>query len=318
MTLYSGANGNFYKFNNLQSDYLTQHNTDLVTIFDHNHTNNPIHGTTAIQAGTITAASIADGTITSAKLAAASSELVIANDTYKKWRNAANNADLNVITVNSSDQLEFEQDVAKIRFQYNTTVKGETSGGSDHNLFKVNSSTQWELLNTMYSQTVAPKTNSTYDLGTSSLAYALGYIDNLRITAYTSSTNFYDQNSFTPTYTGGTSAGVTTYTSQTGYYVRIGKLCFCQVNFGISGATGTGDIVIGALPFTAANTANIGIGGAAFNTMTLPGSTVHVNTQVVANSTTAKLYSSKDAAAAAYVQIDAACDLYLSFCYIVA
>lgn len=56
---------------------------------------------------------------------------------------------------------------------------------------------------------------------------------------------------FTPTLTGATTAGTTTYVAQGGAYTKLGNQVFCTVNITISAATGTGDVVIGNLPFPA-------------------------------------------------------------------
>lgn len=56
---------------------------------------------------------------------------------------------------------------------------------------------------------------------------------------------------YTPTYVGGTSAGVTTYSQQVGYYIRSGKSIIAQGYVSWTGATGTGQARL-SLPFTAA------------------------------------------------------------------
>lgn len=60
---------------------------------------------------------------------------------------------------------------------------------------------------------------------------------------------------YTPTYVGGSTAGVTTYTSQVGVYARVGGLVIASITVGWSAATGTGDARI-SLPFTASTTFN--------------------------------------------------------------
>ena len=59
----------------------------------------------------------------------------------------------------------------------------------------------------------------------------------------------YEEGIFTPTYYGGTTAGVTTYTTQSGSYIKIGKLVFVSIQITFSSATGTGQMKIGGLPF---------------------------------------------------------------------
>lgn len=62
--------------------------------------------------------------------------------------------------------------------------------------------------------------------------------------------NDYEEGTFTPTLTGATTAGTTTYTSQSGYYTKIGNTVVAHISMGISATTGSGAIRIGGLPFT--------------------------------------------------------------------
>jgi hypothetical protein len=66
---------------------------------------------------------------------------------------------------------------------------------------------------------------------------------------------FYDTGTWVPTYLGGTTPGVTTYTTQVGAWVRVGALVVATATVQWSAATGTGDAQF-SLPFTAVNTAN--------------------------------------------------------------
>lgn len=59
----------------------------------------------------------------------------------------------------------------------------------------------------------------------------------------------YKTGTFTPTLDGGT-PGLTTYTTQLGYYIKIGSLVWVNILVNISAATGTGDAFIGGLPYT--------------------------------------------------------------------
>lgn len=69
-------------------------------------------------------------------------------------------------------------------------------------------------------------------------------------------TGYQDITAWTPTYYGSTAAGVTTYTTQAGLYVRIGSLVIAQGYVVWSAVTGTGNARLG-LPLTAVNTSNI-------------------------------------------------------------
>ena len=58
--------------------------------------------------------------------------------------------------------------------------------------------------------------------------------------------------SMTPTYYGGTTAGVTTYTFRYGAYVRVGSVLLYSVRVQWSNATGTGNARVGGFPYAAA------------------------------------------------------------------
>lgn len=64
---------------------------------------------------------------------------------------------------------------------------------------------------------------------------------------------FYASSTYTPTYLGLTTAGVTTYLLQEGEYTRIGRVCTVNGRINWSAATGTGQAAI-SLPFACANT----------------------------------------------------------------
>jgi len=61
---------------------------------------------------------------------------------------------------------------------------------------------------------------------------------------------------YTPTYLGGTTPGVTTYTVQVGRYIQIGNLIVAMATVGWSAATGTGTARF-SLPLAASSTANL-------------------------------------------------------------
>jgi len=67
--------------------------------------------------------------------------------------------------------------------------------------------------------------------------------------------NNYAVGTWTPTLDGAVS-GTTTYTTQAGYYTRIGNLVTVFFNINITAATGTGNAQIGGLPFTIKNQTN--------------------------------------------------------------
>lgn len=69
----------------------------------------------------------------------------------------------------------------------------------------------------------------------------------------TNNLNVYTVGTFTPTIQGGSTGGSTTYGVQNGYYTKIGNLVTCQLVVTATTATGTGDVNVGALPFTIKN-----------------------------------------------------------------
>lgn len=64
---------------------------------------------------------------------------------------------------------------------------------------------------------------------------------------------YYDKGTYVPTYLGATTAGATTYTTQDGWYVRLGNLVFFHGRVIWTAATGTGSAIV-SLPFTSQNT----------------------------------------------------------------
>lgn len=79
-------------------------------------------------------------------------------------------------------------------------------------------------------------------------------LDQLEATAHIT----YGKGTYTPTYLGGTTAGVTTYAAdgQVGYWRRLGDLIFFWGRVQWTAATGTGQARI-FLPFTAVNVTNL-------------------------------------------------------------
>jgi len=75
----------------------------------------------------------------------------------------------------------------------------------------------------------------------------------------------YDKGTWTPTYLGGTTPGVTTYVVQKGEWTRWGRLVHFQGRLEWSAATGTGNAQF-SLPFTAVNRTNLFGSGSVDNT----------------------------------------------------
>lgn len=107
---------------------------------------------------------------------------------------------------------------------------------------------------------------------------------------------------WTATITGGSVAGTTTYTGQQGYYTIVGNLVYVEATIGITAATGTGNAIIGGLPFTVKNLTNyfpignISLSSAAWAWSGTTGTQLNFRPQ--ANTTTALVDSLKSAGAA--------------------
>lgn len=69
----------------------------------------------------------------------------------------------------------------------------------------------------------------------------------------------YLEGTYTPTYLGATTAGVTTYTVQAGFYTQIGRVVFFNGRVVWTAATGTGAAIV-SLPFTSDPTTNMRYG----------------------------------------------------------
>lgn len=113
-------------------------------------------------------------------------------------------------------------------------------------------------LQTAYASVFASKTVSATDkvLGRSSAG--AGNVEEIPCTAAARSllalaNAFVDKTAFSPTISGGTTAGAGTYTTQLGYYSRVGNIVFFEVQLTWSAHTGTGQMRLSSLPIAAAN-----------------------------------------------------------------
>ena len=70
----------------------------------------------------------------------------------------------------------------------------------------------------------------------------------------------YEEGNFTPVVIGTTTAGTATYTNQAGKYTKVGNIVFIQLYITYTGHTGTGNLRISGLPFTAVTQAGISLG----------------------------------------------------------
>lgn len=125
----------------------------------------------------------------------------------------------------------------------------------------------------------------------------------------------YAKGTYTPTYLGGTTAGVTTYTTQQGAWIRIGKQITVTGTIVWTAATGTGNAQI-SLPFAAANVANQNFAGSLRNvSVTFANGTPQL--QLASAGTVMLMQSPLTNAASTPVAIEAAGNIIFTIVYFV-
>lgn len=105
----------------------------------------------------------------------------------------------------------------------------------------------------------------------------------------------YEEGTWTPTVYGSTSAGTTTYTTQRGFYTKIGRSVTITFKVVYSAATGTGGLYMGGIPFISSalgNTAEY-IGAVMTNNLNMPNAGSYV-IYTVGGASQLEIYSSTD------------------------
>jgi len=111
----------------------------------------------------------------------------------------------------------------------------------------------------------------------------------------------YEEGTWTPTVYGSSSAGITTYSTQTGKYTKIGRLVVAYFDINILTATGTGNLTIGGFPFSA-GTQLLGAGIPVFYNVTFTG--VPAASFLGSGQTYIVLQLSQSGSNAGYVQVE--------------
>jgi hypothetical protein len=132
-------------------------------------------------------------------------------------------------------------------------------------------------------------------------------------TAAANALDDYEEGTFTPTIIGTTLAGTGTYSSQIGRYTKIGNRVFYSILISWSAHTGTVNMEVSGLPFTAQSTTNnIPPASITSSNLAVPANS-YPSALVVNNTTTIRLYSVVTGGSAiAALAIDTAATLYLS------
>ena len=125
----------------------------------------------------------------------------------------------------------------------------------------------------------------------------------------------YSKGSWTPTYTGSTSPGVTTYTTQVGFYVQVGAIAIATGTIVWTAVTGTGNVRIN-LPLTPANVTNLNYSGALYsNAMTWANTGIQIF--VAPNVALLRLFSPASNAGSTELAIEAAGEIRFTTVYFV-
>jgi hypothetical protein len=121
---------------------------------------------------------------------------------------------------------------------------------------------------------------------------------------------FYEEGTFTPEVYGSSSAGSGTYNGRTGEYTRIGNVVIFYISYDISAHTGTGNLRVRKLPYSAANNTVVNV---FVNNLTFSGTHLQwfiVGDEVWANDVTS-------GAGDAYIAIDAVHQAIISGYYLI-
>jgi hypothetical protein len=128
----------------------------------------------------------------------------------------------------------------------------------------------------------------------------------------------YEEGTWTPTVIGSGTAGTTTYTSRTARYTKVGNLVTVSCNVNWSSATGTGDMLVGGLPFTSVSGNINPNGNVMMANIDLPNGTANITTYVFSSDTRFYFYSTLDNTTWQPIQIDASGEFYLTLTYFAA
>lgn len=125
-------------------------------------------------------------------------------------------------------------------------------------------------------------------------------------TATNNTITVYEEGTWTPTLIGASSAGSTSYTTQVGYYTKIGNMVTLYGKIVITAATGTGDATLGGFPFTIKNQANFSPDGVitfSGNGWTWPASRTMLTIEGTLNTTTAVIVGTASASVNSNLQM---------------
>jgi hypothetical protein len=208
----------------------------------------------------------------SSGIAAARARITAAGDLLVGTTNTSTEAegfrfrkDLNAIASVSDGALaayfgRLTSDGEIIRFRKDSTTIGSigSEGGDSLYIGNLDAGLKFsgaaDVIQPFNTSTVAAR-DAAISLGTSGARFKDLYLSGGVYLGGTTSANLlndYEEGTWTPTYYGSSTAGTTTYVTQTGNYTKVGRQVTAICQLSISAATGTGEVRIGGLPFNAA------------------------------------------------------------------
>ncbi len=128
----------------------------------------------------------------------------------------------------------------------------------------------------------------------------------------------YEEGTFTPTAFGASTAGTTTYSSRSGAYTKIGNQVTVWIYVGVTGMTGTGNLIIGGLPFAQnSNTSTLSIGACMTNNLDYPAGLTCPVLIGEANLTSMRMFASGDNVGWSAIAVDSSFELHACATYYV-
>jgi hypothetical protein len=139
--------------------------------------------------------------------------------------------------------------------------------------------------------------NGTVSLGVSGARFKDLYLSGGVYLGGTGSANKlddYEEGTFTPTAFGASTAGTTTYATQTGSYTKVGDTVNVDIYISWTAMTGTGNLRIGGLPFTSSSASNYFASGTVVPLFgfTWPSGMTQLNPIMSASDTAMSIYGS--------------------------
>jgi len=129
----------------------------------------------------------------------------------------------------------------------------------------------------------------------------------------------YEEGSFTPEAFGGTSAGTTTYASRLGRYTKIGRQVTVNFNIYYTAMTGTGDLILGNLPFVSSSPTGNYAAGTCMTVGLNWSAGTQLHTFMLDSSSVAKVYCSGDDISGSYQQcVNESAEFYVTLTYFTA